>query len=263
MHKKKRIETLVEQRLFAELEQTYDFSDEVVPEEIKNLVQEEVDSFLSEAKALITQNAHEFSVISSKLGFLTSKTKQLERMFNENVFNRSFLELSKSIYHDLFGQEDEVLPMVDLDLLEFNDTLPLHQYILKFRVRMLEDDDIRSDEKNRMNRRNKIFYSSEYDAITNMAYAFSEALESLADFNDNKNKFYYDNLEKFFTNYRVANNLFVKFYKEHKPRFQDEYLEEKDPNYIGQRNNKKTIDLIFNPQLDKIKNSRHYKNIDV
>ena len=227
---------------------------------LKEMVREAIQEVLLEARSLSSFYSKQFAVIAKKVKDLTKKVIHLEKMYEQDEFNRTFLAFSREIFRDIFGSPEEKLKMEDLDCLRLESELPLYYYVLKFRSTMIENSEEPPDngESNQMTFRNKVFYSDEYDILSNIAFSLSQALTHLENFNDNTSKHYFRQLEPFFERYKETQNAFLKFYVDHRPRFEDqlEHGEEKEkiPRHTGRHaGSRETGNTNLRPSHEKMK----------
>jgi|GEM_PF-6926527 len=198
---------------------------------LKELVKEAIEEVLFEARSLSSLYKVQFATVASKLRSLSREVIELEKMYNEKELDHSFLRLSVQVFNNLFGDPRNKLELEDLEAIKLNEALPLYYYILKFRAEMIEnsEDSPDYDGANQMTSRNKVFYSDEYDLLSNMAFSLSEAVGHLENFNDNTSKYFYEQLDPFFQRYKEAHNGFLKFYAVHKPRFEIKLSDDAEP----------------------------------
>ena len=189
---------------------------------LKEMVKEAIQEVLLEARSLSNIYKDQFSTIVEKIKNLTQKVIELEKMHREDRFDRTFVGLSGQIFKEIFGHPEDKMKMEDLEALRLESNIPLYYYVLKLRSEMIENSEEPpdNDDNNQMTFRNKVFYSDEYDMLSNIAFSLSQALVHLENFNDNTSRHYYERLETFFQRYKETQNSFLKFYVEHKPKFE-------------------------------------------
>jgi hypothetical protein len=205
---------------------------------LKEMVREAIQEVLLEARSLSTIYKNQFSTIVKKIKNLTQKVIELEKMHKENRLDHAFLGLSTQVFKEIFGHPEDKLRMEDLEAFKLESSLPLYYYVLKLRSEMIENSEEPPDngDNNQMTFRNKVFYSDEYDVLSNIAFSLSQALVHLENFNDNTSKHYFEQLGPFFQRYKETQNSFLKFYIEHKPRFEvhlEDEEREQTPRHTG------------------------------
>ena len=224
------------------------------------MVKEAIQEVLLEARSLSSLYGGQFAVVARKVKDLTKKIVHLEQLYEKDTFNRTFLAFSREIFQDIFGLPEDRARLEDMEAIKLENELPLYYYVLKLRTVMIENSEEPPDngDTNQMTFRNKVFYSDEYDILSNMAFSLSQALTHLENFNDNTSRHYFQQLGPFFERYKETQNKFLKFYVEHRPRFGDEleHGEEREniPRHTGRHaGSRETGNTNLRPSHEKMK----------
>ena len=238
--------------------------------EIRNLVRGAISEVLLEAQSIISKHQEEFEMISLRLKACIKKVKALEEMHTQGTqddegrpipaskvdFSERFLIFLEQLYDELFGNILEPIDNEELEVMDLEPDLALFYYALKLRMELIKDAEEERDE-DEMIPRNKIFFSGEYEALSDLVYNLSEAQMSLEDFLTNVNATSFIGLEEFFKSFREAQGKFFSFYTENRPKF-DSILKKKEEGHPVYKNMRSYAQKTEKKSFPRVERHRRY-----
>ena len=242
---------------------------DLTDKEIRSIIKNSIQEILMEAQSIATKYREEFELIAHRLKRAISKVKSLEEIHSrgyedesgeplptpEVQFSERFLIFCEQLYEELYGDIFNPIDNEELNTMELDENLALFYFALKLRMDLIEESEQEKDE-DEMVPRNKIFFSQEYEALSDLVYNLSEAQMSLENFLVNVNSVAFVELLDFFKSFRTAQGKFFSFYVENKPRYESiiKKAEEKGPMYRNIRSYAQKTEKKEFPRVEKHRN---------